>query len=267
MNDEAAPRALIQFRLLGQVEARRDGERVELGGRKQRAALASLLVRAGRVVSLDQIVDDLWPEHPPARAAATVQVFVSNLRRALEPDRVRGAPGTVLVTASRGYQLAVEPGSVDAQEFVRLAEQGAPRSTGTIPSRPPRCCAARWSCGRARRSPTCRTRRSPGPAGARRGRSDYRDRGDAEHGGPRSDRAAPAPDRARRGARPGRARHLRELVGGDPAALSGLVAEFLAETPPLVHDRCGPRRPAAIPAARTTRRTRAGWRDQALPWR
>ena len=92
MNDEAAPRALIRFRLLGQVEAWRDGERVELGGRKQRAALASLLVRAGRVVSLDQIVDDLWPEHPPARAEATVQVFVSNLRRALEPDRPRGAP-------------------------------------------------------------------------------------------------------------------------------------------------------------------------------
>ena len=47
-------------------------------------------------------IDDLWPEDPPARAAATVQVFVSNLRRALEPDRARGAPGTVLVTASRG---------------------------------------------------------------------------------------------------------------------------------------------------------------------
>ncbi len=133
MNDDAAPRALIQFRLLGQVEARRDGERVELGGRKQRTALASLLVRAGRVVSLDQIVDDLWPEHPPARAAATVQVFVSNLRRALEPDRPRGAPGTVLVTASRGYQLAVEPGSVDAQEFVRLAEQGRAALDGDDP--------------------------------------------------------------------------------------------------------------------------------------
>ena len=107
-------------------------------------------MRAGRVVPLDQIVDGLWPEHPPARAAATVQVFVSNLRRALEPDRPRGAPGTVLVTASRGYQLAVEPGSVDAQEFVRLAEQGRPRSTATIPSRPPpRCCAARWTCGGA----------------------------------------------------------------------------------------------------------------------
>ena len=135
MNDEAAPRALIRFRLLGQVEAWRDGERVELGGRKQRTALASLLVRAGRVVSLDQIVDDLWPEHPPARAAATVQVFVSNLRRALEPDRPRGAPGTVLVTASRGYQLAALPGSVDAQEFVRLAEQGRAALDGDDPER------------------------------------------------------------------------------------------------------------------------------------
>ena len=62
-----ALRALIRFRLLGQVEAWRGGERVELGGRKQRAVLASLLLRAGRVVSLDRLIDDLWPEDPPAR--------------------------------------------------------------------------------------------------------------------------------------------------------------------------------------------------------
>ena len=83
---------MIEFRLLGQVEAWREGCRVELGGRKQRAVLAALLVRAGRVVSLDQLIDDLWPDDPPARAAATVRVFVSNLRRALEPERPRGRP-------------------------------------------------------------------------------------------------------------------------------------------------------------------------------
>ena len=133
MNADDARRALIRFRLLGQVEAWRAGERVELGGRKQRAVLASLLVRAGRVVSLDQLIDDLWPEHPPARAAATVQVFVSNLRRALEPDRPRGAPGTVLVTASRGYLLSVEPERVDAHEFTALAEQGRAALDGDDP--------------------------------------------------------------------------------------------------------------------------------------
>ncbi|WP_181784158.1 AfsR/SARP family transcriptional regulator, partial [Pseudonocardia pini] len=80
----------LSFRVLGGVEAWRAGERLELGGPKQRAVLTSLMLRAGRVVSQDQLIDDLWPDDPPARAAATVQVFVSNLRRALEPDRPRG---------------------------------------------------------------------------------------------------------------------------------------------------------------------------------
>ena len=60
--------------MLGQVEVWRDGARLDLGGRKQRAVLTSLLVRAGRVVSLDQLIDDLWPADPPARAVATVAV-------------------------------------------------------------------------------------------------------------------------------------------------------------------------------------------------
>src|SRR5882757_10592326 len=122
--DEGEGRLLIEFRLLGQVEVWRDGARVEVGGPKQRAVLTALLVRAGRVVSLDQLIDDLWPGVPPARAAATVQVFVSNLRRALEPDRPRGAPPRLLVTCSPGYALHAEPGAIDAHEFVRLAEQG-----------------------------------------------------------------------------------------------------------------------------------------------
>ena len=97
---------------------------MELGGRKQRAVLSALLVRAGRVVSLDQLIDDLGPADPPARAAATVQVFVSNLRRALEPDRPRGAPARLLVTSAPGYVLRADPGTVDAHEFVRLAGEG-----------------------------------------------------------------------------------------------------------------------------------------------
>ncbi len=164
MNDEAAPRALIQFRLLGQVEAWRDGERVELGGRKQRAALASLLVRAGRVVSLDQIVDDLWPEHPPARAAATVQVFVSNLRRALEPDRAaRGAGNGAGHGARAATSWPPSPAASTRSEFVRLAEQGRAALDGDDPEQAAALLRRALELWRARRSPTCRTRRSPGP--------------------------------------------------------------------------------------------------------
>ena len=131
----AAEGPLIEFRVLGGVEAWRGGERVELGGPKQRAALASLVLRAGRVVSLEQLIDDLWPEDPPARAAATVQVFVSNLRRALEPDRPRGAPATVLVTAAPGDRLAVDPAAVDAHAFARLVDEGRAALTGDDPER------------------------------------------------------------------------------------------------------------------------------------
>ena len=114
----------LEFRLLGRVEVDRDGQPVDVGGPKQRAVLASLLLRPRRVVSVEQLIDDLWPEQPPVRAAATVQVFVSQLRRALEPERSRGAAATVLVTASPGYLLDVEPDAVDAHVFADLVARG-----------------------------------------------------------------------------------------------------------------------------------------------
>src|SRR4051794_3985172 len=114
----------LEFRLLGRVEVLRDGQPVDIGGPKQRAVLASLLLRVGRVVSVEQLIDDLWPEQPPARAAATVQVFVSQLRRALEPERSRGTAATVLVTASPGYLLEIEPEAVDAHAFADLVVHG-----------------------------------------------------------------------------------------------------------------------------------------------
>jgi SARP family transcriptional regulator, regulator of embCAB operon len=114
----------LEFRLLGRVEVHRDGQPVDVGGPKQRAVLASLLLRAGRVVSVEQVIDDLWPEQPPARAAATVQVFVSQLRRALEPERSRGVAATILVTASPGYLLEIEPDAVDAHAFADLVVRG-----------------------------------------------------------------------------------------------------------------------------------------------
>ncbi|CAO5244134.1 BTAD domain-containing putative transcriptional regulator [Frankia sp. AgKG'84/4] len=114
----------LEFRLLGRVEVYRDGEPVDVGGPKHRAVLASLLLRVRRVVSVEQLIDDLWPQQPPARAAATVQVFVSQLRRALEPGRCRGEAATVLVTASPGYLLDVDPDTVDAHAFADLVVRG-----------------------------------------------------------------------------------------------------------------------------------------------
>lgn len=116
--------ARFEFRLLGRVEVCRDGVPIDVGGPKHRALLTSLLLRPGRVVALEQLIDDLWPEHPPARAAATVQVFVSQMRRVLEPGRARGAAATVLVTASPGYLLDVDPATVDVHTCTELVEHG-----------------------------------------------------------------------------------------------------------------------------------------------
>jgi DNA-binding SARP family transcriptional activator len=74
---------MVDFRILGSLEAL-DGERVMvLGGGRQRGVLAILLIHRGKVVSVDRIVDLLWGERPPETAAKTVQVYVSRLRKEL----------------------------------------------------------------------------------------------------------------------------------------------------------------------------------------
>jgi DNA-binding SARP family transcriptional activator len=115
---------MVQFRLLGPLEAQ-DGERgVELGRPKQRVLLAVLLVHANQVVSLDRLVEELWGEQPPPQAAASLQTYVSNLRRALEPGRPARAPSRVLVSQPPGYRLVVGAGDLDAARFAALAEEG-----------------------------------------------------------------------------------------------------------------------------------------------
>jgi DNA-binding SARP family transcriptional activator len=102
-----------------------DGQRlVELGRPKQRALLAVLLVHADQVVAVDRLIEELWGEQPPAQAAASLQAYVSNLRRALEPGRPARAPPRVLVTQPPGYRLAVAPGDLDADRFQALGEEG-----------------------------------------------------------------------------------------------------------------------------------------------
>ncbi len=113
----------MEFQILGPLEVRREGGQVALGAAKQRALLAILLVRANEVVSIDRLIEELWPE-PPETAANTLQVYVGKLRKALEPDRARGAQGALLVTRAPGYLLRVEPDELDADRFERLTYEG-----------------------------------------------------------------------------------------------------------------------------------------------
>ncbi len=104
--------ARIEFRLLGPLEVRgRDGP-LPLGGAKQRAVLALLLLHSNRVLGRDRLIDELWGENPPKTAVTTLQVYVSRLRKVL--------PEGTLVTRSPGYLLEIEPESVDLRQFERL---------------------------------------------------------------------------------------------------------------------------------------------------
>ena len=115
---------MVQFRLLGPLEAQDGERRVELGRPKQRVLLAVLLVHANQVVSVDRLIEELWGEEPPPQAAASLQTYVSNLRRALEPGRPARAPSRVLVSQPPGYRLVVGAGELDAARFAALADEG-----------------------------------------------------------------------------------------------------------------------------------------------
>src|SRR5919201_6810693 len=102
----------MEFRILGPLEVESDGRPIPLAGPKQRALLALLLLARGRPVSTDRLIDDIWNGEPPETALKSVQVYVSQLRKALGDGR--------LVTRERGYELVVAPGEVDAGRFDEL---------------------------------------------------------------------------------------------------------------------------------------------------
>ncbi|WP_169979220.1 BTAD domain-containing putative transcriptional regulator [Microbispora sp. H10836] len=115
----------LSFRLLGPFEVTGgDGRVIDLGPRKQRAVLAVLALAPGRIVSLDRLIDELWADEPPSSATATLQSYVSNLRKALEPGRRPRTPPAVLLTREPGYLLSVAPGQVDLVRFVSWVEDG-----------------------------------------------------------------------------------------------------------------------------------------------
>jgi DNA-binding SARP family transcriptional activator len=115
MNTSRSPGGALEFGLLGPLEVGKGGRALALGGQKQRALLALLLIHAGEVLPTDRLVDELWGEDPPRTATASLQNFVAQLRKLL--------PADVLVTRPPGYVLRVEPDQIDAGRFERLARE------------------------------------------------------------------------------------------------------------------------------------------------
>ena len=105
---------MLEFRILGPLEVLDDGEERPIGGTKQRAVLAILLLDAGRVVSTDRLIDLLWAESPPATAATSLQNFISQLRKTLGNDVVRTTPP--------GYRLEIAPEQLDLERFRQMVD-------------------------------------------------------------------------------------------------------------------------------------------------
>ena len=120
----ARPGRHLEFHLLGPLEVLDGGSPLSLGGPKQRALLASLLIHSGEVVSVDRIMEDLWGDHPPKTAQTALHVYVSHLRKLLEPERGKGEAAALLASRAPGYVIDVDPEQVDLTRFQRLASQG-----------------------------------------------------------------------------------------------------------------------------------------------
>ena len=114
--------AAVDGRILGALEVAGPGGLASLGGTKQRAVLAQFLLRPGHVVAEDRLVAVVWGDHAADGARHTLQVYVSNLRRAIET--VEPGAGQLLERAGVGYRLSIAPDDVDAGRFAALSERG-----------------------------------------------------------------------------------------------------------------------------------------------
>ncbi len=106
----------VTLRVLGELDATRNGHAVDLGGRRQRAALAALIIARGEVVSAERLAECVWPDGL-ARAAGPLHSYVSHLRRRLQPEVDARSRTDMISRVGRGYALSVGPDAVDAWRF------------------------------------------------------------------------------------------------------------------------------------------------------
>ncbi|MEU4578478.1 BTAD domain-containing putative transcriptional regulator [Nonomuraea sp. NPDC023979] len=110
----------ITFAVLGPLEVRRDGELVDIAGRRLRTLLGLLVLDAGRTVPVERLVAGIWDDREPAAVANALQALVSRLRTALGKNWAR----QLVVADPSGYRLIADPDQVDARRFTVLAGQG-----------------------------------------------------------------------------------------------------------------------------------------------
>jgi WD40 repeat protein/serine/threonine protein kinase/DNA-binding winged helix-turn-helix (wHTH) protein len=110
----------VEFRLLGPLEVEGDDGALPLGGPKQRAALAHLLLRANRLVPAERLIDEIWMDEPPTSVRNVLQTYLSRLRSLLGRARLEHRPG--------GYILHADPSEIDVHQFEVLVQQARRRA-------------------------------------------------------------------------------------------------------------------------------------------
>lgn len=117
----------MDISVLGPFNVRLAGKDRTPSAPKLRRVLALLAVRANSVVSTEQLIEELWDENPPYSAATTLQTYIYQLRKMYGlghcPEAASESPPKLL-TSHDGYTLAIDPGGLDSNQFVTLAEQG-----------------------------------------------------------------------------------------------------------------------------------------------
>src|SRR5262245_19107148 len=117
----------MDFRILGPVEVRDDDGPLKLGGRKQRALLAVLLLQGNQVLSTVSLISALWDDSPPETAATALHGYVSQLRKAL-------APSKPIVTRAPGYLVELTENELDLDRFEKLLEEARRALTDEDPA-------------------------------------------------------------------------------------------------------------------------------------
>jgi DNA-binding SARP family transcriptional activator len=106
----------VEYRILGPLAVLRHGDEVTLGGLRQRAVLAVLLLAGGRTVDTDRLIEQVWGDDAPPKPLASLRSYITNLRRLLDDSAI--------VRDSSGYRIATAGAAVDAHEFARLVGDG-----------------------------------------------------------------------------------------------------------------------------------------------
>jgi YVTN family beta-propeller protein len=107
----------VEFRVLGPLEVVVGGRELALGGPKQRALLAMLVLHRNEAVARDRLIEAVWGDSPPDSASRALDTYISRLRAQLGAERViRQAPG---------HLLRVEPGELDLERYDGLVADAA----------------------------------------------------------------------------------------------------------------------------------------------